>query len=82
MLYSKSDSKQGNRKKHSTLLPISKETGKTRFDGEINTAVGKYKATQSFLDKNDKFSWKKLVLPLTLETVGTFTFNVRFLPSQ
>lgn len=55
VLYSKSDRKQGNRNKLSTLLPISKETRNTRFDGEINTAVDRYKAMQSFSDNDDKF---------------------------
>lgn len=76
VLYSKSDRKQGNRNKLSTLLPISKETRNTRFDGEINTAVDRYKAMQSFSDNDDKFPWRKLVLPLVLGTSGTFTSSV------
>lgn len=77
LLCSRSDFKQRNRKPLSSTTHSSKETGKTRFDGKINTAVGRYKTTQPFLDKkDDNFSWMKLGLPLPLMTLRTFTFNV------
>lgn len=53
LLYSRSDFKQRNRKPLNSATHSSEETGKTRFDGKINTAVGRCKTTQSFLDKKD-----------------------------
>lgn len=77
ILYSRSVSKQRNKKTLSTVIHSLKETRQTRFGG-IKHSWRQIKATQALFNKKDNFSQMKLGLLLTLVMLRTSAFNIRF----
>lgn len=76
ILYSRSVSKQRNRKTLNSVIHSLKETRKTRFGG-IKHSWREFKAMQALFNKKDNnFSQMKLGLLLTLVMLRTSAFNI------